>query len=293
MRAGYVALVGRPNVGKSTLLNRLVGQKLSIVSFRPQTTRHRILGIKTTAAAQMIFIDTPGIHVGDRRAINRYLNQAAQSALGNADVIIWVIDQPQWRPGDDAVEDRLANIGVPVILAINKIDRVSDKKSLLPFLSTANDRFAFQEIIPLSAFKGTNVEVLERSAMALIPEGEAIYPADQLSDRPLRFFAAEVVREKLLYRLGQEVPHALTVEIDAFEEHPALATIHAVIWVERRGQKGIVIGKHGKLLKDAGSESRRELEAMLGKKVNLQLWVKVREGWSDNEAALRTLGYAE
>ena len=293
MRAGYVALVGRPNVGKSTLLNRLVGQKLSIVSFRPQTTRHRILGIKTTAAAQMIFIDTPGIHVGDRRAINRYLNQAAQSALGNADVIIWVIDQPQWRPGDDAVEHRLANIGVPVILAINKIDRVSDKKSLLPFLSTANDRFAFQEIIPLSAFKGTNVEVLERSAMALIPEGEAIYPADQLSDRPLRFFAAEVVREKLLYRLGQEVPHALTVEIDAFEEHPALATIHAVIWVERRGQKGIVIGKHGKLLKDAGSESRRELEAMLGKKVNLQLWVKVREGWSDNEAALRTLGYAE
>lgn len=293
MRVGYIALVGRPNVGKSTLLNRLLGQKLSIVSFRPQTTRHRILGIKTASEGQMIFVDTPGMHGGERRAMNRYLNRAAESALGHADVIVWLIDRPLWLPADDVVRNRLTRTDVPVILAINKCDQLSDKTSLLPFMNEANQRFSFKEIVPLSALRGSNVEALERSVMALLPEGDAIYPEDQLSDRPQRFFVAEVIREKLLFRLGQEVPYALTVSIEAFQEHQALITIHATIWVEREGQKAIVIGRQGSLLKAVGSSARRDLQAMLEKRVNLQLWVKVREGWSDNETALRTLGYAE
>lgn len=293
MKVGYVALVGRPNVGKSTLLNRLLGQKLSIVSFRPQTTRHRILGIKTLPEGQLIFIDTPGLHTGQRRAMNRYLNRAADSALGHADVIVWLIDRPEWLPADEVVRQRLAHHEIPVVLAINKCDRLSDKTALLPFLKEAGRRLSFREVIPLSALKGSNVEALERAVMALLPEGELIYPEDQLSDRPQRFFVAEVIREKLLFRLGQELPYALTVTIEAFQEHPTLVTIHATIWVEREGQKAIVIGRQGNLLKAVGSSARRELQSMLDKRVNLQLWVKVREGWSDNETALRTLGYAE
>jgi GTPase len=293
MKAGYVALIGRPNVGKSTLLNRLVGQKLSIVSFRPQTTRHRILGIKTSAEAQIIFIDTPGMHSGEKRAINRYLNRTASTAVGHADVIVWVVDAPQWRPEDDIIGKRLATTTTPLILAINKIDQVGDKERLLPFLAAATHRFPFREVVPMSATKGTNLDALERAIIALMPDGDPIYAEDQVSDRPTRFFAAEVIREKLLFRLGQEVPHALTVEIESFKEQDSLVTIHAIIWVERQGQKGIVIGKGGELLKAVGTLARRDLERMLDSKVNLQLWVKVREGWSDNEAALRSLGYAE
>jgi GTP-binding protein Era len=293
MRVGYVALVGRPNVGKSTLLNRLIGQKLSIVSAKPQTTRHRILGVKTTPASQMIFIDTPGLHQAGHRAMNRYLNRSADSALGHADVIVWLIDQPGWTPGDEVVHRRLSVVEAPVILAINKADRLADKTQLLPFLKNAEAYFPFREIVPVSALKGSNLDALEKSVGALLPEGEPIYPDDQLSDRPLRFFAAELIREKLLYRLGQEVPYALTVSIESFKESPTLATIHATIWVERSGQKAIVIGRQGSLLKDIGTAARRELQALLERRVNLQLWVKVREGWSDNDAALRSLGYAD
>jgi GTP-binding protein Era len=293
MKVGYVALVGRPNVGKSTLLNRLLGQKLSIVSFRPQTTRHRILGIKTVPDGQLIFIDTPGIHVGEKRAMNRYLNQTANAALGHSDVIVWLIDGPMWQAADEMVRKRLAQTETPVILAINKADQLADKTCLLPFMKGAGEKFPFREVIPVSALKGSNVEALERSVFALLPEGTPIYPEDQLSDRPQRFFVAEVIREKLLFRLGQEIPYALTVSIEAFQERQALITIHATIWVEREGQKAIVIGRQGSLLKAVGSSARRDLQAMLEKQVNLQLWVKVREGWSDNDAALRTLGYAE
>lgn len=293
MRFGYVALVGRPNVGKSTLLNRLLGQKLSIVSAKPQTTRHRILGIKTTSAAQMVFIDTPGLHHAGQRAMNRYLNRSAESALGHADVIVWLIDQAGWTSADEVVRQRVSITATPVILAINKADRLTDKTLLLPFLKAASDYFPFREIVPISALKGANIGALETSVVALLPAGDPVYPEDQLSDRPLRFFAAELIREKLLYRLGQEIPYALTVSIESFKETPTLATIHATIWVERSGQKAIVIGRQGTLLKEAGTAARRELQSLLDRRVNLQLWVKVREGWSDNDAALRSLGYAD
>lgn len=293
MKAGYVALVGSPNVGKSTLLNRLVGQKLSIVSSRPQTTRHRILGIKTTVRAQLVFIDTPGLHAGIRRGINQLLNRAAESALSHADAVVWLIDGPRWRPSDEPVRRRLAEVAAPIVLAINKIDRVTDKTQLLPFLSSANEGQDFHEIIPISATKGTNVEALEQCLIALMPEGEAIYPGDQVTDRPLRFFASELIREKLLYRVGQEVPHALTVEIESYKETASLVTIHATVWVERPGQKLIVIGRQGEVLKTVGTAARRELEDLIGKKVNLQLWVKVKEGWSDSVTALRRFGYSD
>lgn len=293
MRVGYVALVGRPNVGKSTLLNRLLGQKLSIVSAKPQTTRHRLLGIKTTTDGQMIFIDTPGLHEAGGRAMNRYLIRSADSALGHADVIVWLIDHPVWTRAEEVVRRRLSAVDVPVILAINKADRLADKAQLLPFMKDAETYHPFREIVPISALKGSNVDSLERSVLALLPEGDPIYPEDQLSDRPLRFFAAELIREKLLCRLGQEVPYALTVTTESFKETPTLVTIHATIWVERSGQKAIVIGKQGSLLKGAGTAARRELQGMMDKRVNLQLWVKVREGWSDNDAALRSLGYAD
>jgi GTPase len=293
MKVGYVALVGSPNVGKSTLLNRLVGQKLSIVSSRPQTTRHRILGIKTTPGCQLIFIDTPGLHAGGGRGINQCLNRAAERALGHADAIIWLIDGPRWKPSDAPVRKRLAGLSAPLILAINKIDRLNDKSSLLPFLSSATDGLTFHEIVPISATKGTNVEELERCLVSLMPEGEPMYPEDQVTDRPMRFFASEVIREKLLFRVGQEVPHALTVEIESYSETPALITIHATIWVERKGQKAIVIGRQGDVLKAVGSAARLELERTVGKKINLQLWVKVKEGWSDSEAALRHFGYSD
>ncbi|MBM4200207.1 MAG: GTPase Era [Gammaproteobacteria bacterium] len=293
MKVGYVALVGSPNVGKSTLLNRLVGQKLSIVSTRPQTTRHRILGIKTTPRAQLVFIDTPGLHAGIRRGINQALNRAAESALSHADAVVWLIDGPRWKPSDEPVRKRLADVSAPILLAINKIDRVTDKTSLLPFLGSANEGQDFHEIIPISAAKGTNVEALEQCLIALMPDGEAIYPGDQVTDRPMRFFASELIREKLLYRVGQEVPHALTVDIESYTETPTLVTIHATIWVERPGQKAIVIGRQGDVLKAVGTAARRELEAMVGKKVNLQLWAKVKEGWSDSASALRRFGYSD
>jgi GTP-binding protein Era len=293
MKVGYVALVGSPNVGKSTLLNRLVGQKLSIVSRRPQTTRHRILVIKTGPSSQIIFIDTPGLHAGNRRGINRCINRAAESALGHADVIVWLIDGPHWKSADEQVRRRLAGSTTPIILAINKIDRLADKSSLLPFLSSGDHGLEFHEIVPISAAKGINLEALEECIVALLPTGELAFPEEQVTDRPMRFFAAELVREKLLSRVGQEVPHSLTVDIESYGETGGLVTIHATIWVERKGQKTIVIGREGAVLKAVGTAARRELEAMVGKKVNLQLWVKVKDGWADSDAALRQFGYTD
>ncbi|WP_333688240.1 GTPase Era [Methylococcus capsulatus] len=293
MKSGYVALVGRPNVGKSTLLNHLLGQKLSIVSRRPQTTRHRILGIKTDGRGQVIYVDTPGIHGGARRAINRYLNRTAISSLLGVDVILWLVDRAGWLPDDELVMARIKEAKLPVILVINKVDRIEGKDTLLPFLAEANATGLFSEIVPISALKGINLAVLEERVLALLPEGEPIYPEDQISDRPERFFVAEIIREKLFNRLTQEVPHALTVQIEQYRESPTLVRIHAVIWVEREGQKAIVIGKGGEVLKRVGEASRRELERMLERRVYLELWTKVKHGWSDNERALQGLGYAE
>ncbi len=293
MKTGYVALVGRPNAGKSTLLNHLIGQKISITSRRPQTTRHRIHGIKTTEIGQAVFVDTPGIHGEQKRAMNRYLNKAASAALQGVDVVVWVVDQWSWHPENEIVLEQLRNASCPVILAVNKVDQCEDKETLLPFLEDAGRRFDFTAIVPISALKNINLDRLERTIMELLPEGEPIYPEDQITDRPQRFFAAEIIREKLIRNLGQEVPHAITVEIEQYKEEKGMTRIHAIIWVEREGQKNIVIGKQGEVLKKVGQRAREELEKMLERKVYLNLWVKVKKGWSDSERALQSLGYID
>lgn len=293
MKAGFIALVGRPNVGKSTLLNHLVGQKISITSRQPQTTRHRIRGIKTTRDGQMVFVDTPGMHASQKRAMNRYLNRAAASALLDVDLIVWLVDRPVWLPEDELVLERIKSAGVPVILVINKVDRLEDKSVLLPFLEQAAARHSFADLVPVSALKSVNLDVLEKKIFELLPEGEPIYPEDYITDKPERFFAAEIIREKLLRTLSQEVPHALTVEIEQFKAEGRLTRINAVIWVEREGQKAIIIGRGGEVLKKVGERARRELERMLDCKVYLELWVKVKRGWSDDERALHSLGYGE
>ena len=293
MKTGYVALIGRPNVGKSTLLNRLLGQKLSIVSRKPQTTRHRILGIKTTETAQILYLDTPGIHQAASRALNRYLNRTAAAALGGVDVVVWLIDGKGFRGDDPLVFEKLKAVDVPVILAINKVDKVRDKKTLLPLIDEARRRYPFAEIVPVSALRGDNIDALEQAIVNYLPEGLPVYPPDQITDKPERFFAAEIIREKLLHYLGDEVPHRLTVEIEQFREDPDLIAIHAVIWVERESQKPIVIGRKGERLKKVGQQARQELEAFLGRHVYLDLWVKVKKGWSDDERLLKQLGYAD
>ncbi len=294
MKMGYVALIGRPNAGKSTLLNHLIGQKLCITSRRPQTTRHRIHGIKTTPAGQAVFVDTPGIHTDQKKAMNRYLNKTASRVLSGVDVIVWVVDQWRWHEENELVLGQLRHLTCPVILAVNKIDQCEDKETLLPFLEDAAQRFGFAAIVPIAALKNLNLDRLEATIMELLPEGEPAYPEDQVTDRPERFFAAEIIREKLIRSLGQEVPHAITVQIEQFkEEDNGLTRVHAIIWVEREGQKVIVIGKQGGVLKKVGQRAREEMEKMFGRKIFLNLWVKVKKGWSDNETALQSLGYSE
>ncbi|MGI9212253.1 MAG: GTPase Era [Methylococcaceae bacterium] len=293
MKTGYVTIVGRPNVGKSTLLNHLVGQKVSITSRRPQTTRHRIQGIKTTDQAQLIFIDTPGIHISRQRAMNRYLNQTATASLAGVDVIVWMTDRLAWHPEDELVFNTISTLDIPILLVINKVDRLEDKSRLLPWLQTAAQRHPFVDLIPLSALKGSNLATLEQKIIDCLPEAEPVYPDDQITDRSERFMAAEIIREKLLRCLAQEVPHALTVEIERFQQHGSTIRIHGLIWVEREGQKAIVIGQGGEVLKKVGERSRMDLEKMLDSKVYLELWVKVKKGWSDDERALHSLGYVD
>lgn len=291
MKCGYVALIGQPNVGKSTLLNHLLGQKLSITSRKPQTTRHLLQGIKTVAQGQMIFVDTPGLHTDGKKAMNRYLNKAAASALAGVDVVVWLIEALVFGDEEENILGLLQNAGVPVVLAVNKVDQLQDKAALLPFLQQVSQRYAFADIVPLSALKGDNLEALENSLLALLPEREALYPEDQITDRPERFFVAEIIREKLIRSLGQELPHAITVEIEKYKIEGRMVRIAALIWVERDGQKAIVIGKDGSMLKKIGERSRHDIEAFLEQKVFLQLWVKVRKGWADDERALHSLGY--
>lgn len=293
MKMGYVALIGRPNAGKSTLLNHLIGQKISITSRRAQTTRHRIHGIKTGDFGQIIYVDTPGIHGGGKRAMNRYMNRTASNVLLGVDVIVWLVDQWTWHPENELVLEQLQNAHCPVILAVNKVDQCEQKDKLLPFMEDAAKRFNFAEIIPMSALRGVNRDVLEKKIIDLLPEGQPIYPDDQITDRSERFMAAEIVREKLIRSLGQEVPHAISVEIEKYQEKEGVVHIHALIWVERDGQKVIVIGKQGEVLKKVGQRAREDLEEMLEQPVYLKLWVKVKKGWSDNERALLSLGYTD
>lgn len=291
MNCGYVAFIGQPNVGKSTLMNHLLGQKISITSRKPQTTRHQILGINTTKKGQAIYMDTPGMHESNKKAFNRYLNRTADTTLVGVDLVVWLIDGLAWQDYDDVIFEKLKKAGVPVILAVNKIDRVKDKESIFAFLKEAQERFPFKEIVPISALKKTNLQVLDNLIMGLLPVGDIIYPEDQVTDRPERFLVAEIVREKLTRRLGDELPYALTVEIEKYEVLPHVTKIYALIWVERETQKNIVIGKQGELLKSIGMEARKDIETLIDTKVYLQLWVKVKSGWSDNERALQSLGF--
>ena len=290
-RCGYIALVGRPNVGKSTLLNRRLGQKISITSRRPQTTRHRILGIKTHDSAQLIYVDTPGIHDYSGRAMNRHMNRTASSALLDVDVVVFLVDGSKWTADDDLVLTKLEKLDCPVILAVNKIDLLVNRDALLPQLQALSGKRSFEQVIPISAAKGDNVAALEAAIETLLPQAPAMFPEDQVTDRPVRFLAAELVREKLFRKLGRELPYGLTVEIESFRSEPGITHIHALIWVERKSQKTIVIGKQGRVLKEVGTEARKDIEALLDGKVNLKLWVKIKEGWADDERALHSLGY--
>ena len=290
-RAGYAALLGRPNVGKSTLLNRLIGQKISITAPKPQTTRHVILGIQTLPEAQIVYVDTPGLHRQAKRAINRYLNRAAASVLGYVDVVVFLIEALRWTEEDGDVLERLADFSGPVVLAVNKVDRVADKARLLPFIGELTAKRTFAEVVPLSALRGENVATLQEVVIRRLPFGEALFPEDQLTTASERFIAAELIREKLTRLLREEVPYSLTVEIEHFIEDQRLTRIGAVIWVEREAQKGIVIGAGGAVLREAGRQAREALERLLDRKVFLETWVKVREGWSDDERALQSLGY--
>ena len=293
MNCGYVALIGRPNVGKSTLMNHLLGQKISITSRKPQTTRHRILGINTTEAGQIIYMDTPGMHKDEKKVLNRYLNKTADTALFGVDIVVWLIDGLSWHQYDEVIFTKLERAGLPVILVANKVDKVKNKDDILVFFAEAKDRYPFKEMLPISALKGINLDKLEENVMKLLPEGDLIYPEDQITDRTERFLVAEIVREKLTRRLGDELPYALTVEIERYEELKKITKIYAVIWVERSTQKNIVIGKQGEMLKKVGSDARLDIEKLIDKKVYLQLWVKVKKGWSNNERALQSLGFIE
>ena len=291
-RFGKVALMGRPNVGKSTLLNALIGSELSIVSPKPQTTRHRILGIATHEGAQIAFLDTPGLHVGARRAMNRQLNRVARQVPDEADVIVHVIAAPRWTDEDEQVWDLISRHPVPRLLAVNKIDRVASKEQLLPFVAASCETRNYDAVHYLQATHGKGLKPFLADLVRFLPEAPAQYGEDELTDRSERFLAAELIREQLMLRLSEELPYATTVEIEHFEQVGTLARIAAVIWVEREGQKGIVIGAAGSQLKAIGSQARRRMEKLFGGKVFLELIVKVRENWSDDEASLRQFGYS-
>jgi len=293
MNCGYVALIGRPNVGKSTLMNHMLGQKISITSRKPQTTRHRILGINTTEAGQIIYMDTPGMHSIEKKALNRYLNKTADITLLGVDVVVWLIDGLSWHEYDEVIFKKLERAGLPVILAVNKVDKVKAKDDILIFFAEAQKRYPFKEMMPISALKGTNLDKLENVLLEQLPEGDLIYPEDQITDRPERFLAAEIVREKLTRRLGDELPYSMTVEIERYEEQEKITKIYAVVWVERDSQKNIVIGKQGEMLKKVGTDARIDIEKLIDKKVYLQIWVKVKKGWANSERALQSLGFMD
>ena len=290
-RCGYIAIVGRPNVGKSTLLNYILGQKLAITSRKPQTTRHRMLGIKTTESAQAIYVDTPGIHGNTPRAINRYMNKTASSAISDVDVVVFMVDGTKWTDDDQLVLDKLVHIKSPVFLVINKIDKLTNKNQLLPFIEIMKSKMDFTEIFPVSALQKDNLDQFEEIIVGYLPEGPGFFPEDQITDRTQRFLAAELVREKLMRQLGDEIPYELTVEIEEFNQKNNVLHISTLILVEKDSQKVIVIGNKGQRLKSIGKEARLDMEVLFGSKVMLSLWVKVKGGWSDDERALKSLGY--
>jgi GTP-binding protein Era len=291
-KSGYAAIVGRPNVGKSTLLNCLIGEKISIVSPKPQTTRCQILGIKTLADIQIVYIDTPGIHQEEKHTINRYMNRVASSVISESDVIIFMIDATTlWRQEDELVLKKLQQLNHPVILVLNKIDLLRDKSSLLPLIEQLNNRFSFVDIIPISARDTDNVSLLEQQITTYLPAGDILFPPEQITDKSARFHIAEVIREKIIQETEQELPYITAIEIEQFKQTDKLMEIGAVIWVERQGQKIIIIGKNGARLKKIGTVARSEIEKWIGQKIFLRLWVKVKTNWTDDDRALKSLGY--
>ncbi|MCP4078038.1 MAG: GTPase Era [Gammaproteobacteria bacterium] len=288
---GYVALIGKPNTGKSTLMNALVGEKLSITAKRPQTTRHQILGIKTTSEYQCIFVDTPGMHQDQKKAINRYMNRAATSMLTDVDLICVLLDVRNFNGDDEQVLKKVENMD-NVILVLNKIDQINNKHQLLPLMEKISGLVPNVEMIPVSALKEENLDSLMSQIQGRLPEGIPHFPDDQLTDKPMRFIVAEIVREKLFRTLTQELPYSITVNVEHYKTEKDLVRISASIWVERKSQKGIIIGRGGSLLKKIGSEARTDIEQLVDQKVYLQLWVKVREDWSDDERSLAAFGYS-
>lgn len=290
---GYVAIVGRPNVGKSTLLNHLLGQKISITSRKPQTTRHQVLGIKTEGDHQIIFVDTPGLHREAPKAINRYMNRAASSAIRDVDLVLFLVDRTAWTDEDQMVLEQVQLAQRPTILVVNKVDLLDNKNVLLPHLQTLADRGAFEAIVPVSALQARNIDLLEQEVLKYLPAATHFFPEEQITDRSQRFLAAEIVREKIMRQLGDELPYAVTVEIEEFGFDNDIAHISALILVERQGQKKIIIGEKGGRLRAIGTDARKDMERLFDHKVMLRLWVKVKSGWSDDERALRSLGYED
>ncbi|STZ62862.1 GTP-binding protein Era [Moraxella lacunata] len=302
-KAGFVAIVGRPNVGKSTLMNHLLGQKLSITSRKPQTTRHRIHGILTNDTCQMVFVDTPGIHTKEVKAINERMNKTAVSALSDVDLVLFVVDSVQWREDDLLTLEKLSATNLPVVLVINKADTIKDKSKLLPLIGEYQESFDFADIVPVSALRGHNLDRLMDVIAGFLPTRPPIFDPEQITDRSERFLASEIIREKIMRASGDEVPYDLTVQIDTFKDEPAhkdpetgkwrkaCTFIDATIFVERAGQKTIVIGDKGSRIKQVGIEARQDMEKLFDKKIMLTLWVKVKKGWSDDERALNSLGY--
>ena len=292
-RCGYVAIVGRPNVGKSTLLNHILGQKLAITSRKPQTTRHNMLGIKTEGEVQAVYVDTPGLHKHNDKALNRYMNRSASTALKDVDVVVFVVDRTRWTDEDQMVLEKVQHVQCPILLAVNKADRLEDKSELLPHLEWLASQLPQAEVVPISALHGQNLDTLERLVAEHLPESEHFYPEDQVTDRSSRFLAAELIREKIMRQLGAELPYQITVEIEEFKQEGRVLHIHGLILVERDGQKKIIIGDKGERIKRIGQDARKDMETMFDSKVMLNLWVKVKGGWSDDERALRSLGYTD
>ncbi len=294
-RAGHVAVIGRPNVGKSTLTNALVGAKISIVSPRPQTTRHRLLGIATFPEGQLVLVDTPGLHRDQGKstatAMHRWMNRAARGALEGVDVALLVVRAGQWDEADSFAYEALKGAGLPVVLVVNQVDRLKDKTALLPYLAQVSEGREFAGVHPVSALKRHGLDALVKTVLQHLPKQDALYGEDEITDKSQRFLAGEMVREQLMRQLGEELPYATTVEIERFEVDGRLLRIGAVIWVERDGQKAIVIGKGGERLREIGAKARQQMERLFDSKVFLETWVRVREGWSDDEAALRAFGY--
>lgn len=291
---GFIAIIGRPNVGKSTLLNKLLGQKISITSRKAQTTRHRIVGIDTEGPYQAIYVDTPGLHREEKRAINRLMNRAASSAIGDVELVIFVVEGTRWTPDDEMVLNKLRDSKAPVILAVNKVDNVRDKAELLPWMQFLSSQMNFLDIVPVCAENGLNVDTIASIVRKHLPQATHHFPQDYITDRSRRFLASEIIREKLMRFLGEELPYSVTVEIEHFSlRERGGYMIHALILVERAGQKKMVIGNKGARIKTIGIEARKDMEEMFAGKVHLQLWVKVKSGWADDERALRSLGYVD